>query len=46
MGGITLTKSFFSATQLPIKLKLHSLVYDCEALVDSGAEGIFFRHQY
>ncbi len=41
MGGITLTKSSFSATHLPVKLKLHSLVYDCEALVDSGAEGNF-----
>ncbi len=40
-GGITLTKSSFSATHLPVKLKLHSLVYDCEALVDSGAEGNF-----
>ncbi len=40
-GGITLNKSSFSATHLPVKLRMQSLTYDCEALVDSRAEGNF-----
>ncbi len=41
MGGITLNNSSFSATHLPVKLRMQTLTYDCEALVDSGAEGNF-----
>ncbi len=44
MGGITLNNSSFSATHLPVKLRMQTLTYDCEALMDSGAEGNFFRH--
>ncbi len=40
-GGITLAKSSLAATLLTVKLQWSSVTYDCQALVDSGAEGNF-----
>ncbi len=40
-GGVTLTKSSLTATLLSVKLQWSSATYDCQALIDSGAEGNF-----
>ncbi len=40
-GGVTLTKSSLAATLLSDKLQWSSATYDCQALIDSGAEGNF-----
>ncbi len=40
-GGITLAKSSLAATLLTVKLQWSSVTYDCQALIDSGAEGNF-----
>ncbi len=40
-GGVTLTKSSLAATLLSVKLQWSSATYDCQALIDSGAEGHF-----
>ncbi len=40
-GGVTLTKSSLAATLLSVKLQWSSATYDCQALIDSGAEGNF-----
>ncbi len=40
-GGITLAKSSLAATLLSVRLQWSSVTYDCQALIDSGAEGNF-----
>ncbi len=40
-GGITLAKSSLAATLLTVKLQWSSVTHDCQALIDSGAEGNF-----
>ncbi|KAL0153910.1 hypothetical protein M9458_050779, partial [Cirrhinus mrigala] len=41
MGGVTLAKSSLAATLLSVMLQWSSTTYDCQALIDSGAEGNF-----
>lgn len=40
-GGVTLAKSSLAATLLTVKLQWSSVTHDCQALIDSGAEGNF-----
>ncbi len=43
-GGISVEKTSSTSTLLPVRLRWSTHEHDCQALVDSGAEGNFMDH--
>ena len=45
-GGISAEKTSSTSTLLPVRLRWSTLTHDCQALLDSGAEGNFMDHSF